>query len=425
MYASPQGMIASKEYSVKINGSNAYVYPSAVPAAYCSFDIGGNADIAIKPNVIVKTVVVRPLALKINPFIKNGVIHFSISKPCKLSVEINGSLKMPLFLFANKTITDKPVKTNPNVHYFEAGKIYETNRITLKDNDIVYIESGAFVRGSLFLDNIKNVRIYGHGILDGSIFKKGQQRMIEINRCDNILVEGITITDSKHWTVPCNLSTNITYRDIKIISNNDWDDGIDVVSSKNVLVDDCFIRTKDDCIAIKAGVTYYTTFYNQNITSDVRVTNSVLWNAEWGNALEIGFETRADSIKNITFSNIDIIHAEGPEGTFTIHNGDRAIVSNVFYNNIRAEDSQGWLVDFKILKSTYSKDANRGGIENIRFENITVVGDNFPYSQLLGFDAMHTIQTVTMENFYIHGTKIKGTYNGMIANLHCEDLIFK
>jgi hypothetical protein len=150
-----------------------------------------------------------------------------------------------------------------------------------------------------------------------------------------------------------------------------------------------------------------------------------MWNGVWGNALEIGFETRSDTIQNITFRNCDLIHTEGPEGTFTIHNGDRAVVKNVLYEDIRVEDSRGWLIDFKILESQYSKDKQRGKIENIHFKNITVEGNVFPYSQLLGFDETHRISGVTLENFVIHGTKVTSTYNGMITTNYADEIMFK
>ena len=116
---------------------------------------------------------------------------------------------------------------------------------------------------------------------------------------------------------------------------------------------------------------------------------------------------------------------EGPEGTFTIHNGDRAVVKNVPYEDIRVEDSRGWLIDFKILYSRYSKDKLRGKIEDIRFKNITVEGEIFPYSQLLGFDESHRISGVVLENFVIQGTRITSTYNGMITQIHSDDILFK
>lgn len=78
----------------------------------------------------------------------------------------------------------------------------------------------------------------------------------------------------------------------------------------------------------------------------------------FANPLETNVPDKAD--KNVTFRNCDLIHVEGPEGTFTIHNGDRAVVKNVLYEDIRVENSQGWLIDFKILFSQYSKDKERG-----------------------------------------------------------------
>jgi hypothetical protein len=408
IFPAPEDYPYANDFKVKVNDKESFVYDNRV-AAYTIFEITGETTVEVQFFGKIYDVDVRPKSLNIVPRVADGKVIFTLSKPCNLSVEINKNLKRPLFVFANPPEKKKPVKGDPHVLYFEGGKVYHTGRITLKSNDIVYIESGAVVKGSLFLDSIQNVHIYGHGILDGAcVYEKGQERMIEINRCENITVEGILINDSKHWTAPCNKSRNITYRNIKVVSGNDWDDGIDIVSSQHILVDGCFIRTKDDCIAVKAGVTYYTDFFNQLPTKDVQVVNSVLWNAEWGNGLEIGFETRADTIKDIIFRNNDLIHVEGPEGTFTIHNGDRAVVRNVLYDNIRVEDSRGILVDFKILDSQYSKDKERGQIKDITFRNISVDADIPIPSLFLGYNESHLIDNVVFENFRVNGQKIKG-----------------
>ena len=407
-FPAPKDYTYANDFKVKVNDKESFVYDNRV-AAYTIFEISGETNVEVEFFGKIYDVDIRPKNLNIVPRVADGKVIFTLSKPCNLSVEINKNLKRPLFVFANPPEKDKPVKGDPRVHYFEGGKVHHTGRITLKSNDIVYIESGAVVKGSLFLDSIQNVHIYGHGILDGAcVYEKGQERMIEINRCENIMVEGILINDSKHWTAPCNKSKNITYRNLKVVSGNDWDDGIDIVSSQHVLVDGCFIRTKDDCIAVKAGVTYYTDFFNQLPTKDVQVINSVLWNAEWGNGLEIGFETRADTIQDIVFRNIDLIHVEGPEGTFTIHNGDRAVVRNVLYENIRVEDSRGILVDFKILDSRYSKDKKKGQIKDITFRNISVDADIPIPSLFLGFNESHSIENVVFDNFKVNGRKITG-----------------
>jgi len=425
VYQPPKDYPYANDFKVKVNNQESFVYENRV-AAYTCFAMAGATTVEVQFFGKIYDVDIRPKSLNIIPRVEDGKVIFTLSQPCNVSVEINKNLKRPLFIFANLLETEKPLKDAPNVHFFESGRVYHTGRIILKDNDIVYIEGGAVVKGSLFLDSIKNVRIFGQGILDGAcVYEKGQERMIEINRSENVSVEGIIINDSKHWTAPCNKSKYITYRNIKIVSGNDWDDGIDIVSSQHVLVDGCFIRTKDDCIALKAGVTYYTDFFNQLSTKDVQVINSVLWNAEWGNGLEIGFETRSDSIKNIIFRNNDLIHVEGPEGTFTIHNGDRAVVENVLYENIRVEDSRGILVDFKILNSQYSKDKERGQIKNITFSNISVEGDIFPPSLLLGYDETHGIENVVFDNFRVYGKKLDSEHALKATVQYAKKINFK
>jgi len=424
LFEPPVDYTYANDFKVLVNSQESFVYENRV-AAFTYFEMDSAVTVEVRFSGNIHEVDVRPKSLGILPKIEPGKIFITLDKPCNISVEINKNLKRPLFIFANPVLNDKPDKESPNVHYYEGGKVHRTGRVVLKDNDIVYIEGGAVVKGSFFLDEIKNVRIYGRGILDGDcVYEKGQERMIEINRCRNVSVEGIIINESKHWTVPCNLTENITYRNLKIVSGNDWDDGIDIVSSKNVLVDGCFIRTKDDCIAIKAGITYYTDFFNQYPSSDIQVINSVLWNAEWGNGLEIGFETRADSIKNIVFRNIDLIHVEGPEGTFTIHNGDRAIVENVLYEDIRVEDSRGLLVDFKILYSQYSKDKERGHINNIVFKNIDIQGEFIPPSLFLGFDSAHRVENVIFKKFSIRGIPVQNLDELQAKTEFAENLIF-
>jgi hypothetical protein len=85
----------------------------------------------------------------------------------------------------------------------------------------------------------------------------------------------------------------------------------------------------------------------------------------------------------------------------------------------------GLAIDFRILESRYSKDKVRGKIENVRFHNITVDRDRFPYSQIIGFDDTRDIEHVVLEDFVIHGKKIESTYDGMIAAAHLKGLVFK
>lgn len=423
-YEAPQGAESAPEFEVEVNGQKIFVYNTR-PAAFAYFSFEGKVNVKVTFLAPVYNFDIRPKSRNIQAELYRNQIQFSLDKPENLSIEINKNLKRPLFLFANPLETNIPDRNDKNVIFFEAGKIHTPGQVNIKSNQTVYIEGGAIVRGHLMTDKGRDIKILGRGILDNSQYLKGAHRPIEINECENVLIDGIILTECRHWSCASHASKNVTYNNLKIVSDNDWDDGIDIVGSQKVLVNNCFIRTKDDCIAVKSGVNYFTKFNSSINVNDVVVQNSVMWNGIWGNGLEIGFETRSDTIQDVTFKNCDLIHVEGPEGTFTIHNGDRAVIKNVLYEDIRVEDSRGWLIDFKILFSQYSKDKQRGRIENVKFKNIHVEGEIFPYSQLLGFDENYRIKNVILENLVIHGTKVNSTYNGMITTIHTDELTFK
>jgi hypothetical protein len=426
VYAPPPGLEPDPAYQVKVAGSSSFVYRLPVAAmTYFSYTwYKRRAEVEVTCAQAVETVVVRPSRLKIKPVVKGNVIRFRLNETARVSVEVNGDIRHPLLIFADGP-EDSPPKPGPaGVRYFEGGKIHDAGRIDLKSGEMLYIAGGAVVHGSVYMDQAKGVRILGRGILLGSLHKKGETRMVEINRSQDVELDGIIIADSKHWTVPVIASDRVTLRNVKIVSGNDWDDGVDVVGSRDVTVDQCFIRTKDDCVAVKAGVDYFTKYQTQRDVRNVVVKNSVLWNAEWGNGLEIGFETRTENISGIRFLNLDLIHVEGPEGTFTIHNGDRATVSDVVYDDIRVEDSHGLLVDFQVLQSRYSKDKDRGQIQRVRFHNIRVTGKELP-SRIQGFDVRHAVEGVEFDDFRVNGKRWRDEAGAQLKVEHASGVRFQ
>ena len=71
--------------------------------------------------------------------------------------------------------------------------------------------------------------------------------------CENVLIEGVTITNSPFWLVNPVLCTNVTVRGLHLESLGPNSDGCDPESCKNVVIENCFFNTGDDCIAIKSG----------------------------------------------------------------------------------------------------------------------------------------------------------------------------
>jgi polygalacturonase len=72
-------------------------------------------------------------------------------------------------------------------------------------------------------------------------------------RCKNVLIEGVTITNSPMWEIHPVLCTNVIVQKVRITTHGPNNDGCDPESCKDVLIKDCYFDTGDDCIAIKSG----------------------------------------------------------------------------------------------------------------------------------------------------------------------------
>lgn len=72
-------------------------------------------------------------------------------------------------------------------------------------------------------------------------------------KCKNVLIEGVKIVDSPMWEVHPVLCENVIVRKLWISSHGPNNDGCDPESCRDVLIEDCFFDTGDDCIAIKSG----------------------------------------------------------------------------------------------------------------------------------------------------------------------------
>ncbi len=76
---------------------------------------------------------------------------------------------------------------------------------------------------------------------------------IQMYRCANVLIEGVTIRNSPFWVIHPVLCANVTVRGVSVISLGPNNDGCDPESSTDVLIEDTLFDTGDDCIAIKSG----------------------------------------------------------------------------------------------------------------------------------------------------------------------------
>lgn len=78
-------------------------------------------------------------------------------------------------------------------------------------------------------------------------------QFIQFNRCENILMEGVTITNSPFWTIHPFLSKDVVLRNLNVYAHGHNNDGVDPEMSQNVLIENCVFDQGDDAIAIKSG----------------------------------------------------------------------------------------------------------------------------------------------------------------------------
>ena len=483
--------IPSPEFKVMVDGRDILVYSSPIPLAFCSFEMSKPVEIVVRSlRRDIKWSDIRPISSGIRPVIKSdSTIAFHITKPGQFSIELNGIFKIPLFIFANSPETDKPERTDKNVLYFESGKIHYPGTIILRDNQQVYIESGAIVAGCIKARNANHIKIRGGGILDGSyskrfmdscatVYNKGLAResipggingLISLSECRDISIEGITLFNSKTWDVVPSLCDIASISNIKIISDNNSDDGIDIVSTRNICVMNSFIRTKDDCIAIKSFAKpqlprgrenpeqIFGQFANGPFypVDSVVVNNCVFWNASWGNALEIGFELSGD-ISNVSFTNNDIIRVEGG-AAISIHNARRGVVSKILVDGLRVENADQKLFDLAIFRSIYSEDGTsdsreirqlylngvwdnvlavsekekdmhskfRGHINGVTLKNVSIVDGPVPFSVFYGSDKTHLVENVTIEGLSFYGKNIKDIFTAKLYLENTKNIIIR
>ncbi|RPI43690.1 MAG: hypothetical protein EHM46_03750, partial [Bacteroidetes bacterium] len=91
---------------------------------------------------------------------------------------------------------------------------------------------------------------------DHRIFGEGhflRPHLVQFYGCENVLIEGVKITDSPFWCLHFVFSRNITVRGVRFEAFNFNNDGIDPESSENVLIEDITFNNRDDNVAIKAG----------------------------------------------------------------------------------------------------------------------------------------------------------------------------
>lgn len=373
-----------------------------------NFEFEGPVEVSVKCNTLsVKSARIRPLSYCLVPTIEGDSLSFILTNPVDISVEINEDIFHNLHIFTNSLEKEKPDMKDPNLVYLAPG-MHKIDSLYLKSNQSLYLAAGAVLNGKVVCNKVKNVKIFGRGILYQG------QRGVEITHSSNVSVEDLIFINPTHYTIFGGQSSSLKIKKIRSFSAKGWADGIDLMSCENVNVDGVFLRTSDDCIALYG---HRWKFYGD--CRNVRVQNSTLW-ADVAHPIMVGTHGnpeigKYEVIENLVFENIDILnHDENQinyQGCMAINVSDENLARNIRYENIRIEDfEQGQLVNLRVTFNKKYATAPGRGIENVMFKDITYNGNKASTSIFEGYSPNRGISNITFDNLKINGKLI---YNKM------------
>lgn len=252
---------------------------------------------------------------------------------------------------------------------------------------------------------------------------------IQPYKTKNILIQDITILNSPFWEVNPVLCENIKVSGIKINTNLYNNDGVDPESCTDIIIENCFFLTGDDCIAIKSGRN------NDGRNIGVPCENIIIRNNEFkdghggitiGSEISGGvndvfahdnyfdskeldypirFKTNAERggklenifVKNSTVnkSKISVIHADFfyEEGANGNH---KPILRNIRLSNIKTVEGESIEAKYPL----YLKGFEDAKIENIVIEDAVLNG-------VEGESVLQNIKGLTFKNVSINGNKIE------------------
>ncbi len=396
----------------------------------------------------VKAYSIRPWWVEHKAEVDGDKLKITLKKPADLRVVVNDNPALALFTYptykkpsgkdvhslADEKGADASGKTDQTavlqaaidrIHKAGGGTLYvppgvyggsEDAELFLKSNVTLNLHPEATIRQIRFLLNdVENVKLIGHGVLDFTGSKGGNQMgCLRGNDANNVRIEHLTsLNFDYNWNTRFDRSRNVLMQHYRVFGGKD---GIDPVDSQKITIRHVYIVTQDDCIATKS--------FRQRKRSKTEEVSDIL--AEYGmlqclkyGAVKIGTETNANHFRNITYRNMDIVAAERP---MIIQLRDGAEVSNITFENIRCDYAFGRAIDFVIQKRRGLGTIHDVLVKNVNLKKITRKEGRTP--RVAGYDDAHKISNVTFENLVIEGKVVTKPEQADFEMKHTENIRF-
>lgn len=241
-------------------------------------------------------------------------------------------------------------------------------------------------------------------------------QLVNLNNCDRILIEDVTLTNSPFWIIHPVFCENLIVRRARMVSQGPNTDGCDPESTKNVLIEDCYFDTGDDCIAIKSGRN--ADGRKWNIPSEnIIVRNCHMKDGHGG--VVVGSEI-SGGFKNLFIENCTMDSPEQDRAIRIKSNTCRGgVIENIYARNIKVGECKDAILRIN-LKYESDENCNRAYdpiVRNVYVENVT--SQKSKYGIFIdGLDDRINVYNINLNNCRLENVK-NGNY------LHkCRDVRF-
>lgn len=401
-YPTPPGLKTSALYSVSVNSMD--IWTEQVGGGgledlhVASFSGEGTLHITVTAHENILSYSIHPLSREIPAEVDGNRLSFNIEEPQKLYIQINDLPRLAIFI--NPVETDTPRKNDPNVLYFGPGS-HNPGRIDLKSNQTVYLAAGSVVNANIRGDSLDNVKIQGYGSLNGNIL---------VSNTSHLSVSGIFVRNTSFWSNTLVNCDHSSYDNVKVFTYKSvWGiDGINPVSSKNFTINDCFIRTRDDCIAVKSMHRFAGIEVDNVDTDSLTITRNVLVGWSHADGVTFGFELNGGRVRNVLVKDNDIISSSGQGRTgghsaFSIVCDGPSKVRNIRFEDIRVEHN----IEYKNLEIIATEgerygNGQAGSIDGVYLKNIRWSNTEKPF--VIAGIPTSIVRNVTFEHCYVGST---------------------
>jgi hypothetical protein len=229
----------------------------------------------------------------------------------------------------------------------------------------------------LLAQDCHNIAIRGGGVIDGNgpAFWEPQAHprawigaksprvspMIELQRCADVLLEDVTITNSPGWTVHAFCCDRLRVRGVQLRNHlfGPNTDGLDINGCRDVMISDCLVECGDDAIVLK-------TTRDARSCQRVCVTNCVVRSN--CAALKCGTESWHDH-RQIVFSNC-VVHKS--TRAIALYCLDGATIEDVAVSNIVCDTNSGFVLNrpLHIDLRRRTDDSSMGVIRNVTVSDL-------------------------------------------------------